>query len=257
VRLGADVVDRARDLPTASTPARIAPSLTPETPMPSTSHRASQSATPSNRAASRAESSARSEIIGMLKDDHKRAKKAFRQFEKLDPHEDAEQCQAIVEQTCAELKLHTALEEELLYPAARKLLSEEDLIDEAEVEHATAKSLIEQLGSMTPDDEKYAATFKVLGEYVNHHVKEEENEIFPQLGRAKAEWQGLCDEMNSRRDELMQQLLPEAEAADGASASRRGSSTASRTASRASRTRGGEAEQRAQAASQGQSDDED
>lgn len=224
--------------------------------MPST-RSTSQSTTSGNRAASRAESSARSEIIAMLKEDHKRAKKAFRQFEKLDPHEDAEQCQAIVEQTCAELKVHSTLEEELLYPAARRLLSEEDLIDEAEVEHATAKSLIEQLAGMTPDDEKYAATFKVLGEYVNHHVKEEENEIFPQLGRAKGEWQGLCDEMNSRRDELMQQLLPEGEAADSAaraSDSRRGSATASRT--RTSRSRGGDAEQRAQAASQGQSDDE-
>jgi hemerythrin-like domain-containing protein len=224
--------------------------------MPST-RSTSQSTTGGTRAASRAESSARAEIINMLKEDHKRAKKAFRQFEKLDPHEDAEQCQAIVEQTCAELKVHSTLEEELLYPAARRLLSEEDLIDEAEVEHATAKSLIEQLGSMTPDDEKYAATFKVLGEYVNHHVKEEENEIFPQLGRAKGEWQGLCDEMNSRRDELMQQLLPEGEAADSAaraSDSRRGSATASRT--RTSRSRGGDAEQRAQAASQGQSDDE-
>ena len=224
--------------------------------MPST-RSTSQSTTSGNRAASRAESSARAEIIGMLKEDHKRAKKAFRQFEKLDPHEDAEECQADVEQTSAELKVHTALEEELLYPAARRLLSEEDLIDEAEVEHATAKSLIEQLGGMTPDDEKYAATFKVLGEYVNHHVKEEENEIFPQLGRAKGEWQGLCDEMNSRRDELMQQLLPEGEAADSAaraSDSRRGSATASRT--RTSRSRGGDAEQRAQAASQGQSDDE-
>jgi hemerythrin-like domain-containing protein len=224
--------------------------------MPST-RSTSQSTTGGNRAASRAESSARAEIIAMLKEDHKRAKKAFRQFEKLDPHEDAEQCQAIVEQTCAELKVHSTLEEELLYPAARRLLSEEDLIDEAEVEHATAKSLIEQLGSMTPDDEKYAATFKVLGEYVNHHVKEEENEIFPQLGRAKGEWQGLCDEMNSRRDELMQQLLPEGEAADSAaraSDSRRAGATASRT--RTSRSRGGDAEQRAQAASQGQSDDE-
>jgi hemerythrin-like domain-containing protein len=221
---------------------------------------ASQSTSSGNRAASRAQSSARSEIVSMLKDDHKRAKKAFRQFEKLDPHEDAEQCQAIVEQTCAELKVHTALEEELLYPAARKLLSEEDLIDEAEVEHATAKSLIEQLGSMTPDDEKYAATFTVLGEYVNHHIKEEENEILPQLGRAKAEWEGLCDEMNSRREELMQQLMPDAGAGDGTartSDSRRSASTGSRTASRSSRTRGSETEQRAQAASEGQSDDEE
>ena len=226
--------------------------------MPSNSQHSASRSTSGDRAASRAQSGARSEIIAMLKDDHKRAKKAFRQFEKLDPHEDAEQCQAIVEQTCAELKVHTALEEELLYPAARRLLSEEDLIDEAEVEHATAKSLVEQLGRMTPDDEKYGATFKVLGEYVNHHVKEEENEMFPRLGRAKGEWQGLCDELNSRREELMQQLMPDGAAGERAartSDSRR-STGQGRTPARASRSRGSEAEQRAQAASQGESDDE-
>jgi hemerythrin-like domain-containing protein len=215
----------------------------------------SQSTTGTGRAASRAQSSARSEIIDMLKDDHKRAKKAFRQFEKLDPHEDAEECQALVEQTCAELKVHTALEEELLYPAARRLLSEEDLIDEAEVEHATAKSLIEQLGRLKPDDEKYGATFKVLGEYVNHHVKEEENEMFPRLVRAKGEWQELCDEMNSRREELTQQLMPDSGDAARAGASGRSAAPAGRASPRSPRTRGSEVEQRAQAASQGESDD--
>jgi hemerythrin-like domain-containing protein len=222
--------------------------------MPST-RSTSQSTTGGNRAASRAESSARAEIIAMLKEDHKRAKKAFRQFEKLDPHEDAEQCQAIVEQTCAELKVHSTLEEELLYPAARRLLSEEDLIDEAEVEHATAKSLIEQLGHLKPDDEKYGATFKVLGEYVNHHVKEEENEMFPRLVRAKGEWQELCDEMNSRREELTQQLMPDSGDAARAGASGRSAAPAGRTSPRSPRTRGSEVEQRAQAASQGESDD--
>jgi hypothetical protein len=81
---------------------------------------------------------------------------------------------------------------------------------------------------------------------VNHHIKEEEGEMFPQLGRAKADWQSLCDEMNSRREELMQQLMPGGESSEAAGASR----------TRTSRSRGGDAEQRAQAASQGQSDDE-
>ena len=174
----------------------------------------SQSSSSTGRTASRAQSSARSEIIGMLKDDHKRAKKAFRQFEKLDPHEDAEECQAIVEQTCAELKVHTALEEELLYPAARRLLSEEDLIDEAEVEHATAKSLIEQLGHMTPDDEKYGATFKVLGEYVNHHVKEEQGEIFPKARKAKSlDLKQMGEEISARKAQLLEELGIEPEKA--------------------------------------------
>ncbi|MGE5384348.1 MAG: hemerythrin domain-containing protein [Betaproteobacteria bacterium] len=162
-----------------------------------------------NRSNNRADSTARNIILTMLKDDHKRAKKAFRDFEKLDPHEDAEECRALVEQTCGELEVHAALEEELFYPAARNYLSEEDLIDEAEVEHASLKSLIQQLKNMEPEDEKYAATFTVLGEYVKHHVREEENEMFPQLGRAKMDWKGLCDEMNSRREELMQEFLPE------------------------------------------------
>jgi hemerythrin-like domain-containing protein len=166
---------------------------------------------------SRADASARARLLGMLEEDHKRAKHAFREFEKLDPQTDAEACEAIVRQTLAELKLHTALEEELLYPAAREALDDEGLIDEAEVEHASAKSLIRQLDDMTPADDKYGATFTVLGEYVNHHIKEEEKEMFPALRRAKADWQALCDEVTSRRAELQPQLLPEGARAEGAS----------------------------------------
>lgn len=162
-----------------------------------------------NRSNSRADSTARNIILTMLKDDHKRAKKAFRDFEKLDPHESSEECRMLVEQTCGELEVHATLEEELFYPAARSYLSEEELIDEAEVEHSTLKSLIEQLRTMEPEDEKFAATFKVLGEYVKHHVREEEGEIFPQLARAKLDWKGLSEEMNTRREELMQEILPQ------------------------------------------------
>jgi hemerythrin-like domain-containing protein len=228
--------------------------------MPS-STRSSSSAS-SNRAASRADSSARTEIIDSLKEDHKRAKKAFREFEKLDAKKDAEQCRSIVRQTCAELKLHTTLEEEFLYPNARELLKEPDLIDEAEVEHATAKQLIQQLESMSEDDAKYGATFTVLGEYVNHHVKEEENEMFPQLERAKADWQSLCDEMNSRREELMEQLMPEqAEEGDRSEGAPRSRSTASRVATGSAHARRGDVEPRAQAArdadAASRSDDED
>ena len=168
----------------------------------------STSRTSSDRSASRAESAARNEIVDMLKDDHQRAKKSFRRFGKLDARRDADECRQLVEQTCAELKVHTALEEELFYPALRSLLKEADLIDEAEVEHATAKQLIARLEGMQPDDEKYSAIFTVLGEYVNHHIKEEETEMFPKVGRAKGDWQGLCDEMNARREELTEQLMP-------------------------------------------------
>ncbi len=165
---------------------------------------------PATSTASRGSSaSARNEAIEMLKADHKRVKKAFRDFEKLDPNEDAEQCQAIVEQVCAELTVHARLEEECFYPAARGALEEPDLIDEAEVEHQSAKDLIAQLQGMGPGDDKYAAKFTVLGEYINHHVKEEEGEMFPQLSRAKLDWDALLQEMTDRRAELMHELMPE------------------------------------------------
>jgi len=167
------------------------------------------STSPRSRTSSRAGTTARTEIIAMLKDDHKRAKKAFRDFEKLDPHEDPERCQSLVMQTCNELEIHAKLEEELFYPAARDCLGDEALIDEAEVEHMSLKMLIGELENMTPEDEKYAATFKVLGEYVKHHVGEEEGEIFPQLSHAKFNWEELQHEMTQRREALMNEYLPQ------------------------------------------------
>jgi Hemerythrin HHE cation binding domain len=104
-------------------------------------------------------------------------------------------------------------EEEVFYPAARQSIEDVDLIDEAEVEHATAKDLIEQLSSMSVNDDKFAAKFRVLGEYINHHVREEEGEMFPEFTRAKTDWAALCDEMHSRRAELEEEFLPNGQSA--------------------------------------------
>lgn len=168
--------------------------------------------------AGRGASGAKNKIIAMLKADHKKAKKAFRDFEKMDPQEDPQQCQALVQQTLAEVEVHAELEEQIFYPAARGAIKEEDLIDEAEVEHMTAKVLIEQLKGMGPDDEKYAATFKVLGEYLKHHIEEEEGEMFKQLGQAGAEWDAVLEEMQSQRQQLMQEKGLPAEGDEAASA---------------------------------------
>lgn len=155
----------------------------------------------------------------MLKDDHKRAKKAFRDFERLDPEKDPEACAQLVAQCCAELTLHATLEEELLYPAARNVLADEALIDEAEVEHASAKELISQLQQMQPDEEKFAARFTVLGEYLKHHIKEEEGEIFPRLSGAKLDWQALQAQILARREQLSDELMPaDGDGADGMAA---------------------------------------
>lgn len=202
--------------------------------------------------ASRNNSAARSEIIEELKEDHKRVKQAFRQAEKLDAEEDGEELREIVEQTCAELEVHARLEEEAFYPVAREVLKEADLIDEAEVEHGSAKALIAQLKEMGPENEKYAATFKVLGEYINHHVKEEETEIFPGLeGRSGADWEAVQEQMTTLRKQLMSEMGLAQEAEDGEEVDEtasQGGRSAGRRGGGASTQRGGRAEERPQAA---------
>ena len=151
----------------------------------------------------RAQNAAREEIISQLKEDHKKVKKAYKQFEKLDVDEDPEQCEALVQQVLDDLTLHAALEEEFLYPAVKELIAEPDLIEEAEVEHESMHTAIDQLRGMSASDEKYAARFTVLCEYVLHHVKEEESEMFPQAKKAKLDLEALGQQMLARKEELM------------------------------------------------------
>lgn len=156
-----------------------------------------------SRSASRTNVHAREEIISMLGEDHKRMKKAFRDFSRMDPHEDPEACRTLAEWTCAELEVHAELEEHVFYPAVREVISEHHLIDEAEIEHMTLKGLIGQLRELDCHDEKYPATFKVLGEYAKHHIKEEEGEIFKELSSARLDWPALLSEMQTTREQLL------------------------------------------------------
>jgi len=189
-----------------------------------------------------ARSAAKTQIITMLKGDHKKVKKAFKDFEKLDPQEDPETCQALVEQTLSEIEVHAELEEQVFYPAARSAMKNEDLIEEAEVEHMTAKVLIGQLKDMSTDDEKYGATFKVLGEYINHHVQEEEGEMFKQLTQPGADWDGVLEQMQRQRVQLQEEkgLPPDTEAAPA---------PAARSTRRPGAARSSQSESRPQAAS--------
>ena len=154
---------------------------------------------------SRADSDACAAVLKQLKDDHKRVKKAYQEFEKIDAAKEPEACAAIVEQVLAELSVHATLEEEMLYPAARGMV-DEHLLDEAEVEHESMHTAIDQLRGMGPQDAKYGARFTVLCEYVLHHVKEEEGELFPQLEHARLGWEALLSRMTERRAALMEEL---------------------------------------------------
>ena len=145
------------------------------------------------------------EAIEMLKEDHAKVKKAFKEFEKMD-RSDTETCRQLVQTVCEDLKVHTTLEEEIFYPALREAMEDEDILNEAAVEHETAKMLIDQLENMEPDDPNYYATFTVLGEYVMHHVKEEEGEMFPEAKKTDIDFESLAQRMQDRKAELMSRM---------------------------------------------------
>jgi hemerythrin-like domain-containing protein len=147
--------------------------------------------------------------LDLLTEDHKKVQQLFKAFEKLKEEDDVDDEKAeIVKQACQELTVHAEIEEDIFYPAARDALDEDgdDLLDEAEVEHATAKDLIEQLEEMEPGDELYDAKFTVLGEYINHHIKEEQDELFPKLRKANLNLEELGGELADRKQELMAEL---------------------------------------------------
>ena len=141
------------------------------------------------------------DAIDMLKQDHDKVEKAFKDFEKMD-RQDTQACRRLIEIVCEDLKLHTTLEEEVFYAAVREAIADEDLMNEAAVEHETAKMLIDQLENMGADDPNYYATFTVLGEYVRHHIKEEQGEMFPAAKKAKLDLVALGERMRARREEL-------------------------------------------------------
>ncbi len=139
------------------------------------------------------------DAIAILKADHAKVKKMFDAFEKTD---DGEEKQELAKIICAELTVHTTIEEEIFYPAAREALADEELFDEADVEHASAKDLIAQIEEGSPDDEKWNAKVKVLGEYIAHHVQEEHNEMFPKIRKTKLDLKELGKELMARKQEL-------------------------------------------------------
>jgi hemerythrin superfamily protein len=153
--------------------------------------------------------------IDMLLEDHKKVQKLFKDFEKLD-REDTEACQEVVSTACIELKIHSMLEKELFYPAVRDQVEKEedqDLLNEAEVEHQAVDQLVETLEGMDPGDAMYAAHFTVLSEYVKHHVQEEEKEMFPRVKKMKSlDLDALGEEMKGRKQELMTEFGGEEDA---------------------------------------------
>ena len=148
------------------------------------------------------------DAIAMLKADHRKVEELFASFEKA---RDAERKRKLATEICTELSVHTVIEEEIFYPALRGALRETDLLAEAEVEHASAKELIAQIQALDEPDEMFDAKVKVLGEYIDHHVKEERNEIFPKARSARGlDLVAMRDELEARKETLKAEIEAEA-----------------------------------------------
>lgn len=169
-----------------------------------------------------------------MKSDHRQVEDLFERFEEAGDRE----LGAIAERVCQLLTVHAQIEEELLYPAAKVAFEEEEeeteLVNEAEVEHATAKELIAKIEAMTPDDEAFKATVKVLSEYIKHHVKEEEKEMFPKLKQTQLDLKELGGQLAESKAALMEEMGVEEEEPPARTRAR-----SSHGRAKASRARGG------------------
>jgi len=145
--------------------------------------------------------------LELLMSDHRKVEDLFEQFEQEKDSDEGTR-REIAQQICAELTIHAQVEEELFYPWLREQLEDDDMemVEEAQVEHNTAKDLIAQIEGATDIDEVYNAKVKVLSEYIKHHVQEEENEIFPEVRDEHEELDELGQEMASRKGELQEEM---------------------------------------------------
>jgi hemerythrin superfamily protein len=148
-------------------------------------------------------SMAANDAIALLKADHKEVAEMLEKFETARSTKEK-----LAQQICMALTVHAQIEEEIFYPAAREALGDEgkDLLDEAKVEHNSLKELIGQIEGSSPDDDLFEAHVKVLGEYVKHHVKEEESELFPKLRKSDIDLVEVGEQLAARKKELMLQM---------------------------------------------------
>ena len=145
-----------------------------------------------------------SSAIDLLEEDHRQVEEWFDEYDEV-TEDDARKAE-LAQKICLALKVHAQIEEEIFYPQAREATKDNDLIDEAVVEHATVKNLIAEIESMEVGEDLYDAKIRVLGEMVKQHIKEEEEELFPELRPAKIDLEAFGKELAERKEELMAEM---------------------------------------------------
>ena len=138
----------------------------------------------------------------LIKRDHKKVEGLFEKFDKA---KSSDAKQRVCEQVIQEIEVHAKLEEEIFYPAVRKHLGEEDLLDEAKQEHQQAKKIIAELKKADAEDEEFDSKFAELVECIQHHVEEEEGELLPKVEESDMDLQGYGGEMVDRKEQLLKQ----------------------------------------------------
>jgi hypothetical protein len=146
----------------------------------------------------------RNDAIDFLDADHIEVKKQFQAFNKLaEAKAPAARRKALADDICRALTVHTTIEEQVFYPAAREAIHDDPMFDEATVEHASAKDLIAQIGEMSADEPLFDAKVIVLGEYIDHHVKEEREEMFPKARSSGMDLMQIKDQLKALKHELL------------------------------------------------------
>jgi hemerythrin superfamily protein len=139
------------------------------------------------------------EATALLKADHKLVDSLFKEYEATNSNSKKKQ---LVEKICKELTIHAQIEEEIFYPAVQKALKDHELVPEAMVEHGSLKELIAAVKDIEPNGDMYDAKIKVMSEYVKHHVKEEEKEMFPEAKGTHLDMTKLGALMAKRKQQL-------------------------------------------------------
>jgi hemerythrin superfamily protein len=177
--------------------------------------------------------------LEFLEHKHDEIDELFSQFEEIKDNGDDTQKEELVARICEELTIHAKIEETIFYPAARRAVQEQgqELLDEAAVEHQTLKDIVGRLEMAPTSDPLYDAGVKVLSEYTKHHVREEENELFPKVRQTNLDLQALGQQLAQRQQELESQDQRTSQNGRTRGTAQRGQGTGSRGSMSESRSR--------------------
>lgn len=145
------------------------------------------------------------DAITLLETEHREAEELFKKYETAKKAGKTEEKYEIARQVCAALLIHMQVEEALFYPAVRVVINKKDLVDESIIEHRGAKAVINELGLIAADNAMFDTKVEALNEQIQHHVNEEEGELFPRVKNTELDLYKLGKRMQEKKEQLFRQ----------------------------------------------------